>query len=353
MHQEFPKLFSEISTDGAQREMRWAGVETFVNTYSVPKVELLVRLAFGTKPPAAGHRQEELQEALAAFHKAFSDIDPSFEPGGRQDQVLAAAALLQFSTKLSRPAMAVMTTACSGARKANLPIDLVTSAENSLARLSAAVRKRPDLSTVKVEVPEFEFELDFSGLQPSQPNTFKAVFEQFQNGVEETLLNLTGKFNESLEKVTRASKMADEELDMLSWVFGGRSLVPDETFGDVPAAQKPLVFARDLASLTTIYPGPTVVPALLSRAGVSGTGKVTIVDAVNAVSSEWTAAVLKGRKPLLASSPIHAALARREETGADGGWQAGWAAATGIDADSTMSPIELAKLFYREILWLS
>lgn len=353
MHLEFPKLYSEISADGAERDKRWAGVEAFVGTYSVPRIEVLVRLAFGTKPPPTGHQQADLVQALEAFHKAFSDIDPSFEPGGRQDQVLAAAALLQFSMTRAFPAMAVTTTACGGARKADLPIDLVASAENALARLSATHRKRPDLNNVKIEAPELTLELDYSGVQPNQPQTFTTLFEQFQTELDEAFVEITEKFNESLAKVVSANRMADEELDMLSWVFGGRSLMPTKAFDEIPEAQKPMVFARDLASLTKIHPGPTVVPALLCRAGIKTAGKVTIVEAVNAVSDEWTAAVLKGRKPSPASSPIHAALARREETGADGGWQVGWAAATGIDADATLSPTTLAQLFYREILWLS
>ncbi|ESZ12234.1 hypothetical protein X737_27910 [Mesorhizobium sp. L48C026A00] len=352
MHQDFPKLFSEISADGAERDKRWAGVEAFAGNYTVPKAEVLLRLAFGTKPPAGGYRQEALESALTAFHKAFSDVDPSYEPGGRQDQILAAATLLQYSTSRSLTAMAVTTTACGGSRKAAFPIDLVTAAENAISRLAAARRKRPDLSIVKVELPEYEFEPDFSQVQANQPQTFKVVFDQFRDFVDETLSDLTGKFNASLEKVVEANKMADEELDMLSWVFGGKALMPDQAFGDVQAAQKLLVFARDLASLTKIYPGPSVVPALLFRAGVQTTGKVTIADAVNAVSDRWTAAVLKGRNPSPASSPIHFALARREETGAGEGWKAGWAATTGIDITATLSPISLAELFYREILWL-
>ncbi|MDN7742285.1 GTPase-associated system all-helical protein GASH [Burkholderia gladioli] len=353
MHQEFPKLFAEISTDGAERDQRWAGIKAFVGTWSAPKVEVLVRLAFGTKAPAGGQRQEELAQGLVEFHKAFSDIDPSFESGGRQDQVLAAAALLQFWTTDSRAAMALTTTACGGARKADLPIDLVTSAENALTRLSATRRKRPDLSNLKVEPPEFEFEPDFAGVQPNQPQTFKGLFENLQGALNDTLYDLTEKFNRSLETLVSANKMADEELDMLSWVFGGRSLVPSKAFTDVPPLQKPLVFARDLASLTKIRPGPKVVPALLSRAGINTNGVVKVVDAVNAMSDEWTTSVLKGRAPSAASSPIHAALARREETGADGGWQTGWAATTGIDVGTALSPIVLAELFYREILWLS
>lgn len=351
MHQDFPKVFSEISADGAERDKRWAGVEKFTSTFTVARLEMLVRLAFQTKPPAGGHRQDELEQSLAAFHEAFADGDPSFDPGGRQDQVLAAASLLHMFQSNSKAALAVTTTACGGTRKVLLPIDLVMTAENALSHLAASRRKRPDLSKVKIKPPELAFEPDFGSVQANQPATFKDVFDQFLGTMEEALSDLAQQYNSSFEKFVDATKKADEELDMLSWVFGGRALLPDQAFGEVLTPQKPLIFARDLASLTTISPGPNVMPALLSRAGVNSTDKLTIADAVNSVSDNWTAAVLKGRYLSPASTPIHFALAKREETGADGGWQAGWSATTGIDADATLTPIVLAELFYREILW--
>ena len=94
------------------------------------------------------------------------------------------------------------------------------------------------------------------------------------------------------------------------------------------------------------------VPALMTRAGIKSTGKIKVADAVNAVSDEWTAEALKDRKPSPATSPVHFALLKRQETGAGDGWHAGWAAITGLDIAAAMSPIALAELFYREILWL-
>lgn len=352
MHADFPKLFSEISTDGAQRGLRWAGVEAFAGTYTKPRVEMLARLAFDTKPPASGHQQEDLATALGAFHEAFSEADPSIEQGKRQDQILSAAALMHYFKTNSMAAMVVTTTACGGARKAQLPIDLVTAAENALSLLAANRRKRPDLNKVNVEAPEVEYELDFSEAQPNSPATFQTVFDQIANAVDQALADLVAKFNKSTALLVDAGKKADEELDMLSWVFGQRARLPEQAFVDVPANQKPLVFARDLASLTTIYPGPNSVPALLSRAGVKSTGKLSIVDAVNAVSDGWTAAVLKDRSPSPATTPIHFALAKRQETGAGDGWTAGWSAITGIEPGAFLHPITLAELFYREILWL-
>lgn len=352
MHADFPKLFSEISIDGAQRDLRWEGVEAFTRTYTKARVEMLARLAFDTKPPAGGLQQEDLATALGAFHKAFSDADPSIERGKRQDQILAAAALMQFFVTRSTAAMVVTTTAFGGMRKLQLPIDLVTAAENALSLLAATRRRRPDLSNAQVEAPELEYELDFSEAAPNSPTTLKSVFDQVATAVDEALAALVANFNKSTELLVDAGKKADEELDMLSWVFGQRARLPDQAFADVPPDQKPLVFARDLASLTTIYPGPNSVPALLSRAGVKTTGKLSIVDAVNAVSDEWTTAVLKDRSPSPATTPIHFALAKRQETGAGDGWTAGWSAITGIEIDSALPPIVLAELCYREILWL-
>lgn len=352
MHTDFPKLYSEISTDGAQTSLRWSGVETFVEGYTSTRVEMLARLVFNTKPPAAGHQQDDLATELTAFHEALSDADPSIEQGARQDQILAAAALMQYFATRSVAAMAVTTTACNGARTVALPIDLVTAAENALSELAASRRKRPDLRRVKIEAPDLEYELDFSSAQVNAPATLKGVFDQLAEAVDQALAGVVAKFNASTELLINASKKADEELDMLSWVFGQRALLPDLPFANIPVNQKPLVFARDLASLTTIYPGPNAVPALLTRAGVNCTGDLRIVDAVNAVTDDWTVAALKNRKPSPATSPIHFALVKRQETGAGDDWYAGWAAITGIDLGTAMSPMALAELFYREILWL-
>lgn len=352
MHTDFPKLFSEISTDGARRSIRWTGVEKFVGTYTKTRVEMLARLVFNTKAPAGGHQQDDLAAELAAFHKAFSDADPSYERGPRQDQILAAAALMQYFATYSTAAMALTTTACNGARKVELPIDLVTAAENGLSQLAASRRKRPDLSKVEIKAPDLDYELDFASAQGNEPATFQGVFDQVAEAMNQALADVVGQFNASTKLLVDASKKADEELDMLSWVFGQRSLLPDQPFADIPADQMPLVFARDLASLTTIYPGPNPVPALLARAGVNCTTEMRIVDAVNAVTDDWTAAALKNRKPSPATSPIHFALTKRQETGVGDSWYAGWTAITGIDLSAAMSPIALAELFYREILWL-
>lgn len=352
MHPDFPKLYSEISTDSASRDMRWAGVKALASHYERPRIEMLARLVFATKPPPGGHQNDHLAAELTAFHKAFSDADPSIDQGARQDQILAAAVLMQYFAARPTVALAVTTTACGGARKVTLPVDLVMAAENALSMFAAKQRKRFDLDEAKIEAPGLEYTLDFAGVQGQAPGTFQKVFDQLADAMNLALGDVVAKFNASTSLLADATKKADEELDMLSWVFGQRALLPDQPFAEIPADQKPLVFARDLASLTTICPGPNSVLALLARAGVHSTGKLRIIDAVNAVTDQWTVDVLKNRVPSPATSPIHFAIVKRQETGAGEAWHAGWAAITGIDLDTAMSPVTLAELFYREILWL-
>jgi len=208
------------------------------------------------------------------------------------------------------------------------------------------------LGNVEIKAPNFTFEPHFAEGQQNSLAALNGAFDEFTAAVDEALADLAGKFNSSTKHLVDAVERADEELDMLSWVFGQRALLPDQPFTEVPADQKPLVFARDLASLTTIYPGPGAVPALMARAGIKSTGEIKIADAVNAVSDGWTDEALKYCKPSPATSPVHFALLKRQETGAGEDWHAGWAAITGLDAASAMLPIELAVLFYREILWL-
>ncbi len=352
MHPEFARWYAEISVDGVGRDARWEGIADFTDSVTKDKIELLVRLAFGLKPPLAGARPAHDRE-LAAFYASFSNADGGFAPAPRQDQILAAAALAEAFRSSGQSAMAVTAAAHDGARSANLPMDLVTLAENAISLLAAERRKRPGLTDLTVTVPKIAFDVDLSTLQANSPVNLKPAFDRVCEKVAEALGTAVKGMNNSLSKLSSANKMADEELDMLLWVFGGRSLGEGTAFRDVPAARRPLVFARELAQRTRILPGPNAVPALLSRAGLGEGDAITVAEVADAVEDEWLDQVLAGHSPSPATTPVHFALERRRETGPSNGWSAGWSAITGIDAARALTPIKLAELFYRESLWFN
>src|SRR5579859_3090348 len=237
---DFPRWFSEISVDGAACEARWQGVSNFVKSASKDKVELLVRLAFQTKPPAGGYKQPNLEQRLAEFHQAFSGDAAYITASPRQNQILAASALAQLFSSYSFAALAVTTTALGGVRVPALPMDLVTLAENALSQFGAACRIRPDISKLRIKPVAMTFEPDLSGLQPNTPTAFKPIFDEFRSQVEQSMKGMADDLNASLDKIIEATRMADEELDMLLWVFGGRSLSVGKAFSDVPPAERSL-----------------------------------------------------------------------------------------------------------------
>lgn len=351
MHPEFARWYAEISMDGAGRDARWEGIARFTESVTKEKTELLVRLAFNSKPPLTSARPA-FDRALAAFHASFSHADAGFAPAPRQDQILAAAALAEAFRSFAHSAMAVTAAAHDGARSANLPLDLVTLAENAISLLAAERRRRPSLTDLAVAIPKIDFDVDLSAVPANSPVNLKPAFDRLCEKVGEALGAAVKGMNNSLSKLSSANRMADEELDMLLWVFGGRSLSEGTAFRDVPAARQPLVFARELAQRTRILPGPNALPALLSRAGLGASSAITVAEAADGAGDEWIDEVLAGHSPSPATTPVHFALERRRETGPGNGWSAGWSAITGIDAARALTPMKLAELFYRENLWL-
>ena len=79
--------------------MQTVGVEIDEIAANVDKayVEVLVRLAFGTKAPAGGNKEPKLVEKLAAFHTALRNHDDTYDPAAaREVRVLAASVLAQL-----------------------------------------------------------------------------------------------------------------------------------------------------------------------------------------------------------------------------------------------------------------
>src|SRR3954447_10500431 len=125
MNPDFARWYGEVSLDEELAQARWAGVDQIVATGNRATVEVLVRLAFDTKAGGAGHKNPELAEKLKEFHAAFTATE-NYDPAAtRENQILAACALVQLFEFYSLAALAITTTAFGGARKPQLPMDLI------------------------------------------------------------------------------------------------------------------------------------------------------------------------------------------------------------------------------------
>jgi hypothetical protein len=225
-------------------------------------------------------------------------------------------------------------------------------AESAIGSIAERNRKRPDLTAVRdAKPPKVSFEAAGQTVkqtwnQDGVANGFGSAADATNNALAQQMAHFAALAKGINDYVT----MQDEELQMLWWLFGGRSAELDRAFEAVPAEAQPFVFGTDLANITAVMPGPVSAKAMLSRAGVKEKKKTSVPDAVNGCDAAWLDGLLAGDEPSPITQPLHFAVKRKLETGEDTAWIAGWAAVAGIDAKYSLPALSLSNYFYRERL---
>lgn len=333
---------------GEGREMlnqRWQASRNFAYNADRAKVEALVRLAIRS-------RHAPSPEWIATLEESFREEYPAFtaRSSARELQVLSACCLLQICQdsgheSASFSALAITAASVSGQRKFSLPGDLPQEANEALRSQSLGVARRPKLAAGSQCKQLFEAAVQKARAQPDVGTLIEAMA---QAGT--TVTSVVNKTQLTLQALAKRLDQQDEELQMLWWLIGERSEDLACSFGDVPDAARPLVLAKELADHTLLPPGPPTVRALLSRAKLADQGKVALVDALAAAPFEWLRSHVAPPAASPVTQPLHFAVLRQLETGPGNAWVAGWAAATELPQDLSLSPLILAELFYRERL---
>jgi hypothetical protein len=337
--------------EGTVRAARWKGVVETAAGANYRTVEVLLRLAFGIGE-AAGTKNEDLSEKYQAVLGAIGGDGKTFDPiaARRELQVLAAAVLVQLFATLADAPLGVLTTSFGGARKPDLPMDLVGLARNALLSLTRAKHARPDAKDLELTVPKVEFELSQAATQSMDPVTWKAELDRLRDATRAATRAIVEGQNRIVRRLSLQTELGHEELQMLWWLIGEHSDV-GKPFAKLDSAARPLLLANELARMTKASPGPASIAAMLTRAGVADKA-MPVRDAVNAVELEWAKNVTTSTNISAVSTPLHFALEKRAEIGTNDGWQPSWTALTGLPAEASMSAIRLAELFYREHLYI-
>jgi hypothetical protein len=333
MHPDFPRWYREVSVEENRERIahRWTGVSSLVEDMNLNDVEALLRLVYRAKlRPSA--------DSMARIRKFFKDADDLFDMQGndREVEVLAGAALAVLlesnASIVAETALAITTTILEGARVAQLPMDLGALAETCIARIAESQRTRPIRTKLTLKKS-------------------KDALAQFDAaGVSSALDRAAEAINSAFASSDKFIAIQDEELDMLWWVLNERSDDLGKAFKDLPAKAQPLILAKELAQATAFCPGPRSVKGLLSRCGLKDSKKITIADAVNECDLDWLKALPMPAPLSPLAHPIHAAVARRIETGDKTTWVASWAATAGLDEKQSLNALALGNLFYREQL---
>lgn len=328
---------------------RWQAIGSFADNANGADVEPLVRLAIGS-------RHAPSPEWIATLEDAFREEYPAFtaSSNARELQVLAACCLLHISQDPNNEAanlaaLAIATASVAGQRKFSLPGDLPQAANEALRLLYLSAAHRTKLAAGVQYKPLFEAAVQKARGQQDVATLIEAL--TLAGAAATSAVNQNQATTQVVvEALAHRLDQQDEELQMLWWLIGERSEDLACGFGDMADAARPLVLAKELADHTLLPPGPPTVRALLSRAKLSGKGKVALVDALAAAPFDWLKSHAAPQTPSPVTQPLHFAILRQLETGSGKDWVAGWAAATNLPQDLALPPLTLAELFYRERL---
>lgn len=354
LHPDFVRWYRTVSMDENRErlEARFNGVQALIRAATYKDVKALIKIAFSTKQRPS----TEFLERCSSFFKKHDDLFDARD-GEKELQVLAASALallLEQSSSLSAlTGLSVKTTACGGARSPDLPMDLPGLAEQALAKDAEKRRERPDVNANKlvaakiadIEAPKTKMTASFSH------ETVNACIDVISENLKKSMSAIIQQSNTALAQLSNYIKVQDEELELLWWIFGERSIDLDKPFKDIPVEPRALVLAKEMADNTCFLPGPLSAKALLSRTGISQK-KTKLTTAVSACETSWLESLKLPEDVNPVVLPIHFAIARRLETNDEGGWIAGWSGATAISDSYGLSSLDLSLLFYSEQLIL-
>ncbi|MCP2209674.1 GTPase-associated system all-helical protein GASH [Bradyrhizobium diazoefficiens] len=354
MRGEFPRWYRavDVGENRARLDARWKGVSSLVDAADVGIIDTMLAVLVKT-------RTQPDAETMAKVRGHFKSADDLFEMSNNDGELevlcgAVLATLLERNDDVSaQAALATSIALFAGARRTNFPYDFEAASEAAIARISEQRRTRPvvprlsqvgrfgvDSETIEKLKQGVTHELVVAAVNVVATQTYVAVGD------------MTAKANDAILAIEDFAAIQDEELQMLWWLFGGRSRKLDLPFADVPVDAQPIILASELADATKFMPGPESVKPILSRAGLKEHKTTGVASAVNACDVALLREFVKGIEPSPLVNPLHFAIHRKLEAGDNTSWAANWSAVTGIGADAALPCIELGNLFYRERLGL-
>lgn len=332
MHADFANWYQPV-TFGHDREvleLRWKGIDEALDGIENEMVQELVRLVYGKQPISS--------KLLDDFRQFFRNVDPTFLTKGNDHEihVLAGCVLAVLLLEFDYPevAQAILTTSVCDIRKLSGKIDLVGMAKEKILKDGISARKRPLMFAPKQITPDES--IVFDNLENLGTTTIKAL-----NGVQKNI-------HHEINLLQKIIEIQDEELQLLWWMIGNRSTMWDISFNEITEESRPVLLAIEAASMISALIESPSLKAVFSRVGLSSTMKVNIPDAISSCGTERLEKIAPDNQidPLI--FPVHFAMTRALETGADKTWIPGWSKISGIGKNTQLTQLQLALQVYRE-----
>lgn len=353
---EFRAYLAPLAIDpGAARVAeRWAGITAWAGKGTVAEIPPLISAM-------RGDISDEVRAKLKTLFDALVEADDTFNlvNGAHMVRLIAAAALdyafTSSATLDTCASLAVVTSSWGNRAPKDLSVDILARAEAELDHIAALARDREQLGKVVADLTAPQLSATTPSLKSISEGTLDhttaaGAFGEVLKAVARAFASHTENVKSTLESLANRLEQADEEVDVLWYVFGGTSTDAGASFSKLDPRRAAFFAAREIAAITSRPMRASACNELLRRCGAEGK-KGSFVEAVEEMGAEWIAEYASGEhSPTL--FPIHRALARYAALVEPGSWVAGWSKDTGVSADFEVTPTELALAFYRERILL-
>ncbi len=328
--------------------LRQQSADRFLKTVAVNDRLGLVKLHMGLTTEAFGTR---LTEVFRADDPTFSLVD-----NAREAVVISTALLAALIDRNDLVAtLALVAGGFAGLRSAPVRPDLVELAKKRLYELavgshghSSGVRELAPASTLSKTQGQVDAWVaqapDFPKLVP--------VLKQISTDADGALRTTAKNAQQAVGELANQMRDLREELDMLWWSIAGTSTQLEKSYIDLAPQIVGLVAGIELAMLARTDTGPAAAAALiqLRLTACKSQKRCTISEAVNGVSAAGMSLGITPPADTEDLLPMLTAIKTRASTGEDNAWQPVLRRLTGLDANTTVSPLDLGMQVYREVL---
>jgi hypothetical protein len=334
-----------ITPSAAIIEMRQASAERIGKDIAKPRVLDLVSSYYGLEGVD-----------LTWFRDEFAQEDGSFSliNNARECAVLAGAILAGLTARGNAIAiLAIIAGSIGGNRVPREAPGLVAEARAAYLQHAISNRQTGAIETKIRPVATPKLGEELQALQPD-PTAIVAMLGKVRLEEQEAIKSLTNQVNNSLSPLVLQMRLMREETQILWWLFGESSRTLNKSFRSFTAPQAAILAGLELGELTRVTTlGPVAAPAMLERVIQLVPGKATGTTIANVIDGFEASDLAKLRPPaedlLPRIYPLMTAIKKSIDIG-QGSWHAAFAKATGVDAKTKMSSVELASQIYVEHL---
>lgn len=343
---------TDLGIDRDTLKLRWAGIAQLRDDLiDWELAQDLIRLSLG--------RPLKDSDSLEKFKEVFKSHDNMFpmKPESNDAELinLASACLAAclddeddkpFAIKLSTLILA--TSFCANREFPEGP-DLVIDSEKIASIEATSIRERSLLP-----LPHFAYSVNdatkeaINAIQVNQVELMKTALNSVLSELTSHLNAAQKTVKENHRKTKEQNEVRDEELEMLWWIFGGKSQILGVPFTEIPDLERTLLLGIEFSKRTAIQAELPSLKGLLGKAGIDQEGSIVFKDLIEA-NKKHSSILLDEDVYCPTLTPLLHALSITRESST---WQKQWEQNSGLSANIKASSVEWAEQIYRESLFL-